>query len=49
MDILDFVNIVTALSMLCSAICAATPTPKDDAIYKWLEAAALNVWRAKDK
>jgi hypothetical protein len=37
---------------LASAICAVTPTPKDDAvigkIYKVLEMFALNVGKAKE-
>lgn len=53
MSVVDLINIITALSMLASAICAATPTPKDDAMYaKWvypvIEMIALNIGKAKE-
>ena len=48
---LEYIEIATTLVALCSAICAVTPTPKDDAIigriYKVLEMFALNVGKAK--
>ncbi len=48
---LEYLEIATTLVTLCSAICAVTPTPKDDAIidkiYKVLEMFALNVGKAK--
>ena len=52
MDILTIFNCVTAVVTIASAICAATPTPKDDAflakyIYPVLEAVAINVAKAK--
>lgn len=49
----ELVGILTGVVTLASAICALTPTPKDDAIvgklYKLVEALALNVGKAKDK
>lgn len=53
MSLMEIINLVTALSVAASAICAATPTPKDDALYaKWVypvvEALALNIGKAKD-
>ena len=48
---LEYIEIATTLVALCSAICAVTPTPKDDAIigkiYKVLEMFELNVGKAK--
>lgn len=48
---LEYLEIATTLVALASAICAVTPTPKDDAvigkIYKVLEMFALNVGKAK--
>ena len=60
-DILNYFNenkdgiigVLTAIVAAASAICALTPTPKDDSIVRkayvivaWL---ALNVGKAKDK
>ena len=49
----ELLSIATGVVALASAICALTPTPKDDgvvkkvyAIVEWL---ALNVGKAKDK
>ena len=48
---MEYLNLLTTLVAFCSAICAVTPTPKDDAIigkiYKMLEMFALNVGKAK--
>jgi len=48
---MEYLNLLTTLVAFCSAICALTPTPKDDAIigkiYKVLEMFALNVGKAK--
>ncbi len=48
---MEYLNLLTTLVAFCSAICAVTPTPKDDAIigkiYKVLEMFALNVGKAK--
>lgn len=47
----ELIAVVTGVVTLASAICALTPTPKDDAIvgrlYKLVEALALNVGKAK--
>lgn len=49
----EIVAVLTGAVTLASAICALTPTPKDDAIvgklYRLVEALALNVGKAKDK
>ena len=49
---MEYLNLATALVAFCSAICALTPTPKDDAIiakvYKLLELFALNIGKAKE-
>ena len=48
----DWLGIITGVVCAASIICALTPTPKDDAmiskLYKILEIAALNVFKAKD-
>ena len=60
-DILNYFNenkegiigVLTAVVAAASAICALTPTPKDDSIvrkaYVIVEWLALNVGKAKDK
>ena len=60
-DILNYFNenkegiigVLTAIVAAASAICAITPTPKDDSIvrkaYVIVEWLALNVGKAKDK
>jgi len=50
-DLLSYAGMFVAVS---SAICAATPTPKDDLfmgkyVYPVIEILALNVGRAKEK
>jgi hypothetical protein len=49
---MEYLNLATALVAFCSAICALTPTPKDDAIiakvYKILEMFAFNIGKAKE-
>jgi|TARA_R110000822_G_C15103911_1_gene472205 hypothetical protein len=52
MSLIEIVSTLTTLSVIASAICAATPTPKDDAflakwVYPMIEALALNVGKAK--
>ena len=52
MTLIDIVSTLTTLSVIASAVCAATPTPKDDAflakwVYPMIEALALNVGKAK--
>lgn len=53
MDIFEIINWITWIVTAASAIAASTPTPKDDAFigkaYKFLDALALNVMKAKDK
>lgn len=53
MNIVEIVTTLTTLSVIASAVCAATPTPKDDAflakwVYPIVEALALNIGKAKD-
>ena len=53
MSLLAIVPTLTTLSGVASAICAATPTPKDDAfmakyVNPVIEALALNVGKAKE-
>jgi hypothetical protein len=53
MSLLEIVTTLTTLSVIASAVCAATPTPKDDAfmakyIYPVIEALALNVGKSKE-
>tara|TARA_R110000824_G_scaffold176915_1_gene356151 strand:+ start:300 stop:461 length:162 start_codon:yes stop_codon:yes gene_type:complete len=52
MTMIEIVSTLTTLSVIASAVCAATPTPKDDAflakwVYPMIEALALNVGKAK--
>ena len=54
MSLMEIVTTLTTLSVVASAVCAATPTPKDDAflskyVYPVIEALALNVGKAKDE
>ena len=53
MSLMEIVTTLTTLSVVASAICAATPTPKDDEflskwVYPIIEALALNVGKAKE-
>lgn len=53
MSLLEIVSTLTTLSVIASAVCAVTPTPKDDLflsryVYPVIEALALNVGKAKD-
>lgn len=49
----NWVNIITAVVALASAIAAVTPTPKAGSflakLYKGIDWLALNVGKAKDK
>jgi hypothetical protein len=49
----ELLSIATGVVALASAICALTPTPKDDGVvkkvYAIIEWLALNVGKAKDK
>ena len=52
MDIITIFNCITAVVTAASVICAATPTPKDDAflakyIYPIVEIAGLQIGKAK--
>ena len=54
MDLMEILTIATTIVTVASAVCSATPTPKDDEfmgkyVYPFLEALALNVGKAKDK
>ena len=50
-QVLDIVNVMTAIVAAASAITAMTPTPKDDDMvakyYKVIEMLAINVGKAK--
>ena len=53
MSLLEIVSTLTTLSVVASAVCAVTPTPKDDAflakyVYPVIEALALNIGKAKE-
>jgi len=49
--IIDWIGVLTAVIAFASAICALTPTPKDDKIlgkiYQCIELLALNIGKAK--
>ena len=51
-QLIEIINIVTALIASCSAIAALTPTPKDDSMlakaYKIVDLLAINVGKAKE-
>ena len=53
MEISEIINWITWIVTAASAIAASTPTPKDDALigkaYKFIDALALNILKAKDK
>jgi len=48
----QIVEALPVIVMVCSAVTASTPTPKDDVIwakiYKWIDIFALNIGRAKE-
>lgn len=52
-NLYDYMNIITAVIALASAIAALTPTPKDNvyiaSLYKIVDLLALNILKAKDK
>ena len=53
MELIEVITTLTTLSVIASAMCADTPTPKDDAFFaKWIypvvEALALNIGKAKE-
>lgn len=49
----DVLNVITAIIALASAIAAATPTPTPGTflakLYAFIDFAALNIGKAKDK
>ena len=49
----QLISIATGVVALASAICALTPTPKDDnffkKVYSIIDLFALNIGRAKEK
>tara|TARA_R110000824_G_scaffold96455_2_gene230980 strand:- start:974 stop:1135 length:162 start_codon:yes stop_codon:yes gene_type:complete len=51
-QIIEIINIITALVASCSAIAAVTPTPKDNSMvakaYKIVDLLAINVGKAKE-
>jgi hypothetical protein len=51
-QIIEIINILTALVASCSAIAAVTPTPKGGSMgakaYKIIELLAINVGKAKE-
>ena len=53
MDLMEILTNVTTVVTVASAVCAVTPTAKDDQfmgkyVYPFLEALALNIGKAKD-
>ena len=53
MELIEDITTLTTLSVITSAICAATPKTKDDTFFaKWIypvvEALALNIGKAKE-
>ena len=51
-QLIDLLNVATAVVAACSAIAAMTPTPTDDSMvakaYKVIELLAINVGKAKE-
>lgn len=51
-QLLDLIHAATAIVASASAICAVTPTPKDDTViakaYAVLELLAINIGKAKE-
>lgn len=49
----EYLEVALAIHAACSAICALTPTPKDDAIvakaYRLIEIGGLLIGRAKQR
>ena len=54
MDLMEILTTVTTVVTVASAVCAVTPTAKDDQfmgkyVYPFLEALALNIGKAKEQ
>tara|TARA_B100000287_G_scaffold256315_1_gene240924 strand:+ start:387 stop:548 length:162 start_codon:yes stop_codon:yes gene_type:complete len=51
-QLIDLLNIVTAIIAACSTIAALTPTPTDDSLvakaYKVIDMLAINIGKAKE-
>ena len=51
-QIIELINVATAIVTTCSAIAAITPTPVDDSLvvkaYKIVDFLAINVGKAKE-
>jgi|TARA_R100000750_G_scaffold61417_2_gene52469 hypothetical protein len=51
--LVNIVAVVMLIVTVASIVAAVTPTPKDDKwigkLYKLIDIAALNVWKAKQK
>jgi hypothetical protein len=52
MDLMEILTLATTVVTVASAVCAVTPTPKDNEfmglyVYPFLEALALNIGKAK--
>ena len=51
-QLLDLLNITTAVVAACSAVAAMTPTPTDDSMvskaYKVIDMLAINIGKAKE-
>lgn len=49
----EYLEVALAIHAACSAICALTPTPKDDAfvrkVYRLIEIGGLLIGRAKER
>ena len=53
MDLMEILTTVTTVVTVASAVCAVTPTAKDDQfmgkyVYPFLEVLAFNIGKAKD-
>lgn len=53
MSLLEIVTTLTTLSVVASAVCAVTPTPKDDAfmakyVYPGYRSLGVECWQSKE-
>lgn len=48
----QIIEAIPIVVMVCSAVTASTPTPKDDIlwakVYKWIDIFAINIGKAKE-